>query len=219
MSLANAVIVLDPGHNGDNADHLEEISKLVDAGGFSKPCNTEGTRTDDGYLEATFNWEVAKLLRDLLQDRGAVVILTRSSNDGWGPCIDQRGLTAARNDADLLLSIHGDGSDSGDYGFHVISPTSVSGHVTASVASTSRELAVEVRDAMVRAGLRRSSYAGSAGLVVRSDLGTLNRAGTPAVMVECGNMRNGSDAALMTSRSGRMKIAAALADAIERHLA
>lgn len=211
------MIVLDPGHNGDNAAHLKEINRLVDAGGFMKECNTVGTHTVDGYLEATFNWEVTKLLAARLRDRGATVILTRQSNDGWGPCIDVRGRTAARNDADLLLSIHADGSAASDHGFHVISPTSLAGN-SSGTAAASRELAEQVRDAMVDAGLRRSNYLGTDGLVVRSDLGTLNRAGTPAAMVECGNMRNSSDAALMTSSTGRAKIAEALLDGITLYL-
>ncbi len=215
--LAGAVIVLDPGHNGSNADHLDEINKLVDAGGFKKPCNNVGTGTASGYLESAFNWDLAKLLATRLRTHGATVILTRKSNDGWGPCIDERGQIAARNDADLLLSIHADGSSAGNRGFHLISPASLTGY-TGRTAAPSRRAAVDIRDALVAAGLRPANYAGSKGLIVRSDLGTLNRAETPAVMVECGNMLNAGDAALMTSRAGRSKLAAALADGIARYL-
>src|SRR5688572_13592749 len=41
------VVVLDPGHNGGNADAPEEIARPVPAGGFTKPCNTTGTATSD----------------------------------------------------------------------------------------------------------------------------------------------------------------------------
>ena len=94
-SLAGAVIVVDPGHNGGNAAHASEIAKAVDAGGFEKPCNTVGASTAAGYPEAAFTWDVALRTRALLEAAGATVILTRSDNEGWGPCVDQRGRAAA----------------------------------------------------------------------------------------------------------------------------
>jgi N-acetylmuramoyl-L-alanine amidase len=209
--------VLDPGHNGNNARHLDEISRPVDAGGFQKPCNTEGTATAGGYSEATFNWDVAKLLAARLRASGATVILTRRSNTGWGPCVDERGLIAHRNHADLLLSIHADGSIETDHGFYVMSPAPLPGY-TGRTASPSRRAAVALRDGMQDAGFRPANYVASRGLWVRSDLGTLNRAGTPAIMIECGNMLNRRDAATMTSRAGRSAIAAALADGVARYL-
>lgn len=209
--------MLDPGHNGNNARHLDEISKPVDAGGFEKPCNTEGTATAGGYLEATFNWEIAKLLAERLRASGATVILTRRSNTGWGPCVDERGKIADRNRADLLLSIHADGSSAPYRGFYVMSPAPLSGY-TGRTAGPSRRAAIALRDAMVHAGFSPANYVASHGLWVRSDLGTLNRAGTPAIMIECGNMLNSRDAATMTSRAGRSAIAAALADGIARYL-
>ena len=209
--------MLDPGHNGNNARHLDEISKPVDAGGFEKPCNTEGTATAGGFPEATFNWEVAKLLAAKLRARGARVILTRRSNTGWGPCVDERGLIADRNDADLLLSIHADGSAATSHGFYVMSPAPLSGY-TGRTARPSRRAAIALRDAMVNAGFRSANYVGSDGLWVRSDLGTLNRAGTPAIMIECGNMLNPRDATTMTSTAGRSAIAVALAAGVARYL-
>jgi N-acetylmuramoyl-L-alanine amidase len=216
-ALVGRVIVLDPGHNGNNARHLNEISKPVDAGGFEKPCNTGGTATADGYSEATFNWDVAKLLAEKLRASGATVILTRRSNTGWGPCVDERGAIAARNQADLLLSIHADGSSATYHGFYVMSPAPLPGY-TGRTAAPSRRAAIALRDAMVNAGFRPADYVASHGLWVRSDLGTLNRAGTPAITIECGNMLNSRDAATMTSRAGQSAIAAALSDGIARFL-
>ena len=216
--LAGRVIVLDPGHNGENAEHTDEISQLVDAGGFEKACNTVGTQTSSGFPEATFNWEVGQLLAARLRADDATVILTRRSNDGWGPCIDARGRIAAENHADLLLSIHADGAASTEHGFHVISPSPLDGYTTATRAARSAALARAVRDAMVDARFVISTYAGTAGLVVRGDLGTLNLAGVPAAMIECGNMLNPGDSAVMESKTGRGRIAAALAAGVRHFL-
>ena len=75
----------------------------------------------------------------------------------------------------------------------------------------------------VRAGLRSvgvpvSTYAGEKGLDVRSDLGTLNLADVPSVMVELGNMRDRADARRMTSPRGRASYVRGLGRAVVRYL-
>jgi N-acetylmuramoyl-L-alanine amidase len=218
LPLAGRVIVVDPGHNGANAQHPDEINRPVDAGGFFKPCNTTGT-ADGGLTEASYNWQEAMALRQDLIAKGATVVLTRPNNTGWGPCVDQRGLTAARSHADVLISIHADGASARtDHGFHVIAPTPGT-DVTAATAGRSDALATEIRDALVQAGLSPSNYIGSNGLDRRGDLGTLNRATVPAAMLESGNMHNPSDLATMASANGRALIAQAMSDAIVRFLA
>ena len=56
-----------------------------------------------------------------------------------------------------------------------------------------------------------STYIGAQGLDVRSDLGGLNLSDVPKVFVETGNMRNGTDAALLKSSAFREREAQALA--------
>lgn len=223
--LAGRVVVLDPGHQLGNAAFPAEVNSPVDAGGFTKPCNTTGTATDGGYPEATLTWEVARAARQALERLGARVLLTRSTNDAsaWGPCIDDRGRAGnpgrSGPTADLKVSIHADGTYAGGaHGFHVIAPESRA-PLTTDIAAPSLRLAEVVRDALVAEGLAPSTYAGSDGIDVRGDLGTLNLADIPTVMVELGNMRDAGDAALMTSAAGRRAYASALASAIERFLA
>jgi N-acetylmuramoyl-L-alanine amidase len=210
--------VIDPGHNGGNGRHVRQIARLVNAGGFKKLCNTVGAETRSGYLEAAFTWDVARRLAKLLQASGARVILTRSGNNGWGPCVDARGRVAARSHADMLVSIHADGAAATDHGFHVISPARLDGYTDRTRARSARQLARELRDAMVTAGFTRATYAGHRGLAVRSDLGTLNLAHSPAAMIECGNMRNAHDASVIERAAGRARIARAIADGIASYL-
>lgn len=211
------MIALDPGHNGANAQHRAEINRLVDAGGVRKPCNTTGTATDTGYAEATFTWQLAGRLRDLLQQRGATVRLTRSSNTGWGPCVDARGRFGASVYAALELSLHADGAGVAEHGFHVIVPAYRRGW-TEDILGPSACLGRTVRDALRGTGFTPSTYAGIDGIQVRSDLGTLNLADVPTAMVECGNMRNPADAAVLASAAGRGRYARAMAAAISRYL-
>jgi N-acetylmuramoyl-L-alanine amidase len=203
------VVVLDPGHNGGNAAHPEVINAPVpDGTGGTKPCNTTGTATNDGYPEHAFTWDVAVRLRDALTAAGVQVALTRSNDAGVGPCVDERGRLAGQLGAAAFVSIHGDGSAAGNRGFHVITSTlDPAGPV---VGDRSRQLAATLRDALA-AVEPVSNYVGSNGLDARGDLAGLNLNAVPAVYVECGNMRNAADAALMSSAAGRQQLADRLA--------
>lgn len=203
------MIVVDPGHNGGNGEHPEIVNQPVDAGGFQKACNTTGSATNDGVTESSINWTMAQLVRDRLQALGAQVILTRDSDDGVGPCIDVRGRTAADAQADLLISLHADGAPADAHGFHVIHPGLRPGYTDATV-EPSTEVATALRDALVTGGFTPSTYVGDNGLNQRDDMGTLNQARVPAVMVEAGNLRNAADAATLTGTQGQAQLADAL---------
>jgi N-acetylmuramoyl-L-alanine amidase len=215
--LAGRTIALDPGHNRDNGRFSAEIGRRVDAGGFQKQCNTTGTATDAGVVESSVNWALAVELRARLEGLGARVVLTRAADAGWGPCVDQRAAAANAAGADLLLSLHADGAASADHGFHVILPGFRPGW-TDDIAGPSRRAAVTVRDALVDAGFVPATYRGDQGLDERTDLGTLNRADVPAVMLEAGNLRNAQDAALLTDPAGRARLVEALAAAVRSFL-
>jgi N-acetylmuramoyl-L-alanine amidase len=203
------VVVLDPGHNGGNAAHPEIVNAPVpDGNGGSKPCNTTGTATDAGYPEHVFTWDVAQRVRDRLTAAGVTVVLTRQDDTGVGPCVDVRGQLAGQVGAAAFVGIHGDGAAPGGRGFHVI--TSSLAPAGRQVAADSSALAGAIRDAMT-AVEPVSTYLGSNGLDARPDLAGLNLNAAPAVYVECGNMRNATDAALMSDPAGRDALAGRLA--------
>lgn len=217
--LRGKTIAIDPGHNGRNWAHPVEINRQVNAGTLWKACDTTGTSTASGYAEAAFTFDVALRLRRILRRAGARVVMTRTSNDGWGPCITERAAVGNRAGADAALSIHADGGAPSGRGFHVIFPPPLRG-LTDDIAASSRRLALAVRAAYrARTRMPYATYAGSAALSVRSDLGGLNLSDVPKVLVETGNMRNAADAALLESPAFRQRIARALAAGLARFLA
>ena len=217
-ALAGRTIAVDPGHNGQDYAHQAEISRLVPAGGFTKPCDSGGTSTDAGYLEATFNFAVASDLRDILTAAGAKVVMTRTDNDSWGPCVDQRAKVGNDAHADAAIAIHADGAAAGDRGFHVISVPA--GGYAGAIAGPSGRLAVDIRDAFgAGSGEPVSNYVGTDGLVRRSDLGGLNLSTVPKVLIECANMRNAADAARLVDPAWQHRAAAAMAVGLAAFLA
>jgi N-acetylmuramoyl-L-alanine amidase len=206
------VVVLDPGHNGGNAAAPAAIRRLVpDGRGGEKACNTTGTATDAGYPEHAFTFDVATRVAQRLEAAGVRVVLTRPDDDGVGPCVDERGRAGEENDAAAVVSIHADGADPAASGFHVAYSDPPLNPVQAGPA---RELANAVRDALRAGGFPDSDYIGRDGLSARADLAGLNHATRPTVLVECANMRNPDEAALVSSPEGRDRYAAAITEGV-----
>ncbi|MFJ2116526.1 MULTISPECIES: N-acetylmuramoyl-L-alanine amidase [unclassified Streptomyces] len=220
--LAGKVVVIDPGHNPRNRDHTAEINAKVDIGTTTKECDTTGTSTNAGYPEAEFSLDVSYRLRDLLAKQGATVTLTHDNDRPFGPCIDERARIGNNAKADAVVSVHADGSAPGNRGFHVILPALVKGGGadTSAIVGPSRELGERIVGNFAReTGSAPSNYIGDGtALDVRRDLGGLNLSTVPKVFIECGNMRDSSDAALLTSSEWRRKAALGLADGISGFL-
>jgi N-acetylmuramoyl-L-alanine amidase len=215
---AGTVVVIDPGHNGGNASHPEIINQQVPAGfGQYKACNTTGTATNAGYAEHAFNWQVALKLRDILQHNGITVRMTRDSDTGVGPCVNDRAAVGNDSNAAAVISIHGDGEAATVTGFFVM--TASRAPAGAEIASATDDLAVAIRDGMVAGGFPENSALGENGLWARGDLGGLNLSLRPTVMIECGNMRNAGEAKAMSSATGQQRYADAIAAGVLAFLA
>lgn len=202
------VVVLDPGHNGGNSTHLSEIDRPVpDGRGGTKACNTTGTQTDAGYPEHSFTFDVALRMETELTAAGVRVVLTRPTDTGVGPCVDVRGTAGQRAGADAVVSIHADGAPAAGSGFHVALSAPP---LDPAQAGPAHVLGLALRDALRGGGFHDADYIGQAGISQRNDLAGLNFATRPAALVECANMRNPAEAAVVSSPAGRQRYADAL---------
>ncbi|WP_330291435.1 N-acetylmuramoyl-L-alanine amidase [Streptomyces sp. NBC_00576] len=220
-SLAGKVVVIDPGHNPGNFKHTAEIARKVNIGTNSKECDTTGTATNSGYTEAEFTLDVARRLRTVLERQGATVKFTQDgdrSDYAFGPCVDERARIGNAAHADAVVSIHADGSAQGNRGFHVILPGAVHQGAadTRPIVAPSRLLGERVKAGFAReTGSAPSNYIGDGtGLDTRTDLGGLNLSTVPKVFIECGNMRDSKDAALLTSGTWRQEAAQGISEGI-----
>jgi len=207
--LEGVVIALDPGHQLGNSNprFFDELAQTHFNGHMTKGCNTSGTATNGGYPEATFNWNVAKAVKDRLRELGATVKMTRHANsyDKWGPCVDDRGRFGAKVGADLMVSIHADGAASSGYGFYVMLPATIPDW-TDDIAAASMRMGKRFVRGMAAAGAPRSTYIADQ-ILVTPEISTLNLSDVPVILVESGNMRNAADAARMSSPSGQQRYA------------
>jgi N-acetylmuramoyl-L-alanine amidase len=217
LPLAGKVVGIDPGHNGRNYTDPSYIDHLIWNGREEESCDTTGTETASGYTEARFNFNVAVYLASDLRAEGAKVVLTRTSNSGVGPCVTQRSEILDRAHANVAIDIHADGGPVDGRGFTVLEP--VADGINDGVIAASKAFGHEVLErfhALTRMPL--SNYDGTDGISDRDNLAGLNLTTVPKVLIECGNMRNSTDASLLIRPSFQRLAAHALAEAITGYL-
>ena len=187
--------------------------------GRRKACNTSGTASRGGLTEHAVNFRLATALAARLTAHGAKVVMTRTTDDGAGPCVNDRAAVGNRVRADAVISVHADGSDSASArGFHVIRSTTMIGGPA--VESASARLAQLVVDEFEQTGMPRSTYlGGGTAITPRDDIAGLNLSQVPGVMLEAGNLRNAADVHLLAAGSFVDAEVDALTRALERWLA
>lgn len=213
-NIAGMVVFIDPGHNGSND---ASISRQVPTGrGGTKDCQASGTSTNTGYQEHTFTWDTALRVRAALSALGVRTAMSRGNDTGLGPCVDARANMANAMHPNAVLSIHADGGPPSGRGFHVNYSAPPLNQVQ---AGPSVQYARIMRDQLQASGIPPANYIGQDGLYGRSDLAGLNLAQYPSILVECGNMKNPADSALMESPEGRQKYADAMVRGVAGFLA
>ncbi len=217
LPLQGKIVGIDPGHNGRNYTDPSYIGHLVWNGREWESCDTAGTETAGGYTEALFNFQVAGYLRAALIRDGARVVMTRTANNGIGPCVDRRSFIINGGHANVAVDIHADGGPSWGRGFAILEP--VADGPNDGVIASSGRLGAGIRAAML-AGTKMpvSDYDGKNGINHRDDLAGLNLTRVPKILIEVGNMKNGTDARMLTSAAFQRQVAAALLEAIIKFL-
>ena len=217
LPLKGKIVGIDPGHNGLNYTDPSYIDRQIWNGREWENCDTTGTETDGGYTEALFNFRVAEYLRTDLIRAGARVVMTRTTNKGVGPCVNTRSFTINRGHANVAVDIHADGAPSWGRGFAILEP--VADGPNNKVIASSARLGLDIRGAMLAyTKMPTSNYDGENGINHRDDLAGLNLTKVPKILIEVGNMKNGTDAKMETSAKFQQLVAKALLAAIIKFL-
>jgi N-acetylmuramoyl-L-alanine amidase len=200
----NRVIVIDPGHGGDNHGTSSVLDKRLEK-------------------EFTLDW--AKRLKPLLETNGWTVFLTRT-NDSYVTNAN-RVVFATAHHADLFISLHFNSSapDQKAAGLetYCFTPTGIPSTVTRGYSdpwsdklssndfdAQNLQLAVKLQGALVHAigmedrGVRHVRY-----------IEVLRGQKCPAVLIEGGYLSNPAEAKLIESGDHRQKLAEAVAAALK----
>src|SRR5690242_7551407 len=204
------IVLLDPGHHG--ANHGPNGRQVPTGRAGTKNCQESGTSTNDGYPEHSFTWDTTLRIRQSLTALGVRTAMSRGNDTSLGPCVDERAAMANALKPNAVVSIHADGGPPTGRGFHVLYSSPPLNQVQ---AGPSVQFATTMRDQLVASGIPAANYIGSDGLDARSDIAGLNLAQYPSILIECGNMKNPADSALMKTPEGQQKYA----DAVVRGIA
>jgi N-acetylmuramoyl-L-alanine amidase len=211
--LAGKIIGIDPGHNGRSWTDPAFLNRQIWNGREWEDCDTTGTQTAGGYAEAKYNFNVARYLRADLRRDGARVVMTRTSNNGIGPCVTRRARIIDRAHANVAVDIHADWAPASGRGFAILEP--VRDGPNDHVIKSSERLGRDIRRTFLQGTtMPVSNYDGVDGIKFRPDLAGLNLTTVPKILIECGNMNNAADARLLTSASFQRRAARALEAAI-----
>ncbi len=199
--LAGKKILLDPGHGGEES----------------------GAVGVAGYIEKDVNLAVALRLKPLLEQAGATVLMTRTTDarvlppdqaSKYGSHSERtqadlavRSAIANQEQVDLMLSIHSNAGPAGDGG------TEVYWAISNLNAAKSQYLA----------GLMQRELVGALGFydrgVKQRPFNVIRNSHAPGVLVELGFMTSGREEAVLASASGQEAAAGALFRAVQAYFA
>lgn len=194
--LSGYVIGIDPGHQlkGNNDLELEGPNSTV-----KKAKVTSGaTGNDTGIREQHINLLVALKLKKALEEKGATVVMTRTTEN---VDISNKDRAQLLNNAkvDIAIRIHCDSSDTRSiHGLSILIPDSKN---NASIFSGSKRLA----DSLI-GSLCKSTGAVNRGVVQRDDQTGFNWSTVPVVTVEMGFLSNSSEEANLVSSAYQDKL-------------
>lgn len=204
------VVVIDPGHQLKGNSAKEPLGPGSSRMKAKVTGGTEGCVTK--LAEYQLNLDVSLKLGKELKKRGYQVIYTRTTNN-VNISNAERAQVANKAKADAFIRIHANSSDdSGVHGAMTICQTSKNPY-NASCYKQSNRLASNILDALVSStGCRKQ-------MVWETDtMSGINWSKVPVTIVEMGYMSNAAEDRNMAKDSYQNKIAAGIADGIDKTL-
>lgn len=203
------VVALDPGHSAKVTGGTEPVGP---GSSVKKAKDSGGTRgVSSGQAEYELTMKLAKKMKPLLEDKGYLVVLTRSSNKKAISCVE-RAKVANKAKADIFIRIHADGiNNSSVSGASAHYPTSRNPYV-GKLSSKSKKLSSCVLNAMCdKAGAKNR------GLVARDDLSGSNWAKMPVTLIEVGFMTNREEDKKLARTAYQDKLAKGMVQGIDKY--
>ncbi|MEG1560279.1 MAG: N-acetylmuramoyl-L-alanine amidase [Clostridia bacterium] len=201
LSLSGFIIGLDPGHQTHGDSSLEPIAPGSSIMKKKVSSGTQGLWSK--VPEYKVNLDVALLLRDLLENAGATVIMTRETND-VNISNSQRALLFNEHKTDYALRLHCNGNDNHDiYGAFMLIPNE---NPFLSDCRTAAELLISA--------FCKNTDAKNLGITVRDDQTGFCWCNRMIINIEMGHMTNKKEDLLLTDPAYQIKMAQGLFNGI-----
>lgn len=187
--LKGKVIVIDPGHGGSDPGAVGRVL---------------------GVTDAEVGFTVGMKLRDLLEDAGATVLMTRESDIRLG--LTERSSMANKAEADMFISIHANSTTTPE-------PKGIQVYYYAPTSNANLYAQSYVRKTLaekVSQGLQNAT--GTSSDVRTANYAVLRENDRPSILVEAGFLSNAEEEALLAKDSYRQDLAEGIYKGVVNYL-
>lgn len=206
-SISGKIIVVDAGHGKNNSGRKEPIAP----GSSEMKAGFVSGTTGKNQTEEQLNLAVALKLQTALEEKGAIVYMTRTTHETDMSNVDRAKLGNEVN-ADIAVRLHADGAGSSSaHGVSVLVPGAQ--YISDSqLISDSRRAGELVLEEFVK-----STGAKNRGISVRNDMTGFNWSEVPVILVEMGFMTNPDEDKRMETDDYQNKMVEGIVNGLERY--
>ena len=205
------IVGIDPGHQSENIDMSATEPNGPGSSTMKAKASTGTSGSFSGLPEYQLNLNVSLLLRDILEQRGYQVVMTRTDNDTAISNKERAELVASKG-AEICVRIHANGDDSsGVSGALTMCPSQQNPYVSSLYDSSNRLSRCIIDSYCAATGFQNR------GIIYTDSMTGINWSTIPVTIVEMGFMTNQNDDLKMADSSFQQTMAEGIANGIDAY--
>lgn len=205
------IVGIDPGHQSENIDMSATEPNGPGSSTMKAKASTGTSGSFSGLPEYQLNLNVSLLLRDILEQRGYQVVMTRTDNDTAISNKERAELVASKG-AEICVRIHANGDDSsGVSGALTMCPSQQSPYVSSLYDSSNRLSRCIIDSYCAATGFQNR------GIIYTDSMTGINWSTIPVTIVEMGFMTNQNDDLKMADSSFQQTMAEGIANGVDAY--
>lgn len=205
------IVGIDPGHQSENIDMSATEPNGPGSSTMKAKASTGTSGSFSGLPEYQLNLNVSLLLRDILEQRGYQVVMTRTDNDTAISNKERAELVASKG-AEICVRIHANGDDSsGVSGALTMCPSQQNPYVSSLYDSSNRLSWCIIDSYCAATGFQNR------GIIYTDSMTGINWSTIPVTIVEMGFMTNQNDDLKMADSSFQQTMAEGIANGVDAY--
>ncbi len=205
------IVGIDPGHQSENIDMSATEPNGPGSSTMKAKASTGTSGSFSGLPEYQLNLNVSLLLRDILEQRGYQVVMTRTDNDTAISNKERAELVASKG-AEICVRIHANGDDSsGVSGALTMCPSQQNPYVSSLYDSSNRLSQCIIDSYCAATGFQNR------GIIYTDSMTGINWSTIPVTIVEMGFMTNQNDDLKMADSAFQQTMAEGIANGVDAY--
>lgn len=205
------IVGIDPGHQSEKVDMNATEPNGPGSSTMKAKASTGTSGSFSGLPEYQLNLNVSLLLRDILEQRGYQVVMTRTDNDTAISNKERAELVASKG-AEICVRIHANGDDSsGVSGALTMCPSQQNPYVSSLYDSSNRLSRCIIDSYCAATGFQNR------GIIYTDSMTGINWSTIPVTIVEMGFMTNQNDDLKMADSAFQQTMAEGIANGVDAY--